>query len=244
MRRSRLRPAPVGVFLGVVSLLLAGCGMLPGSTITLPADTCPVVQVPTAALAPSPTPTPTCDIDPSVTAKQVVLVQSSGSAATIRACQRDDDGTYTVAFGPYAGHVGENGVSADRTEGDKTTPAGVFPLLGGFGLHSNPGLRIGTWFVVDKNDVWVDDPDSPLYNTHQRLPARGRWLSAENLDNPDAYEYAQIIGFNEQRTPGLGSAIFLHVDTGEPTVGCVSLAKPSLLTILRWESAGAVIDIE
>jgi len=148
-----------------------------------------------------------------------------------------------VASGPYVGHVGKDGVSARHAEGDKTTPTGVFPLRGGFGLQDNPGLRIGTWFVVDADDVWVDDPGSPLYNTHQRLPARGRWLSAKNLDNPDAYEYAQIIGVNEKRTPDLGSAIFLHVDTGEPTGGGVSLATAPLLTILRWERAGAVIDI-
>jgi len=233
----------------MLSVLLSGCGMLPAAPITLPVDTCPVVQVPTAAMSASPSPSPsatpeaTCDVDPSVTAQQVVLVESSGSDATIQACQRNIDGTYTAALGPFAGHVGENGVSADRTEGDKTTPAGVFPLRGGFGLQKNPGLRTGDWFIVDANDVWVDDPGSSLYNTHQRLPARGRWKSAEKLYNPDAYQYAQIIGFNEQQTPGLGSAIFLHVDTGSPTVGCVSLAKSPLLTILRWEKAGAVIDI-
>ena len=34
--------------------------------------------------------------------------------------------------------------------------------------------------------------------------------------------------------PGRGSGIFLHASTGRPTLGCVSLPLPQLLTILRW----------
>ena len=69
--------------------------------------------------------------------------------------------------------------------------------------------------------MWVDDSASSLYNTHQRTPANGRWASAEKLLNQPAYNYAQVIGYNEARTPGRGSAIFLHVDKGAGTAGCV-----------------------
>ena len=34
--------------------------------------------------------------------------------------------------------------------------------------------------------------------------------------------------------PGRGSGIFLHASTGRPTLGCVALPLPNLLTILRW----------
>ena len=127
-------------------------------------------------------------------------------------------------------------------EGDLRTPAGTFLLRGGFGAYGNPGLRMG-WFVVDGSDVWVDDPRSSLYNTHQRKPVGGRWSSAENLLNRPAYNYSQVIGYNEARTPGKGSAIFLHVDLGGGTAGCVSLTTSGLLTVLRWERPGAVITI-
>jgi L,D-peptidoglycan transpeptidase YkuD (ErfK/YbiS/YcfS/YnhG family) len=139
--------------------------------------------------------------------------------------------------------VGKNGVSSSKREGDLRTPAGVFPLRGGFGARSNPGLRIGSWLRVDSADVWVDDPASSLYNTHQRTPASGRWSSAEPLLNTPAYNYAQVIGYNEARTPGRGSAIFLHVDLGHGTAGCVSLPTSGLLAVLRWERSGAVIAI-
>ena len=183
-----------------------------------------------------------CRVPSGVSAPQVVLVDSSGSSATVRACRRTASG-YTTDLGPYYGHVGRNGVSADKREGDLRTPAGVFPLRGGFGAYANPGLRIGGWLRVDSRDVWVDDPGSALYNTHQRTPADGRWASAERLLNQPAYDYAQVIGWNEARVPGKGSAIFMHVDKGAGTAGCVSLPTRALLSVLRWERSGAVIAI-
>ena len=200
----------------------------------------PKKSTPTHAAAPKPV--NTCRVPSGVTAAQVVLVDSSGSAAAVRACRRTGSG-YTTDLGPYYGHVGRDGVTASKREGDMSTPAGVFPLRGGFGVYGNPGLGVGSWLRVDAADVWVDDPSSSLYNTHQRTPAGGRWASAEELYNQPAYNYAQIVGYNEARTPGLGSAIFFHVDKGAGTAGCISLPTQSLLAVFRWERSGAVMAI-
>lgn len=150
--------------------------------------------------------------------RQVILVDAHGSGATIRACKRSGS-RYRLALGPYYGHVGINGVSSAKREGDLHTPTGVFPMRNGFGVNGNPGLGAGSWLRVDASDVWVDDPRSSLYNTHQRSPADGRWLSAERLLLSPAYNYAQVIGYNEGRTPGRGSAIFMHVDQERGTAG-------------------------
>jgi L,D-peptidoglycan transpeptidase YkuD (ErfK/YbiS/YcfS/YnhG family) len=103
----------------------------------------------------------------------------------------------------------------------------VFPLRGGFGTAADPGVKVH-WMRVTRNDVWVDDSASKLYNTHQVLPARGRGRARRSC-NIRAYTYAQVIGYNEARKPGLGSAIFLHLDTGRATAGCVSLPSGPLL---------------
>ena len=201
---------------------------------------------PTAS-GPKPRPKPVtpaaarCAVPSGITARQVVLVKGSGSTASVRACRRSE-GRYLLSLGPYYGPVGRNGVSWNKREGDLRTPAGTYPLRGGFGARANPGLSAG-WFRVDASDVWVDDAGSSLYNTHQRKPANGRWGSAENLLNTPAYDYAQVIGYNEARTPGKGSAIFFHVDTGGGTAGCVSLPRSALLAVLRWEKPGAVMSI-
>ena len=190
---------------------------------------------------PAPLP-PSGDVPSGVTSRQVILVDAHGSGATIRACKRSGS-RYRLALGPYSGHVGINGVSSAKREGDLHTPTGVFPMRNGFGVNGDPGLGAVSWLRVDANDVWVDDPRSSLYNTHQRSPADGRWLSAERLLLSAAYNYAQVIGYNEGRTPGRGSAIFMHVDQGRGTAGCVSLPRSALLSVMRWERSGVVMAI-
>ena len=54
------------------------------------------------------------------------------------------------------------------------------------------------------------------------------------MHNAPAYGYAAVIAYNTARTPGLGSAIFLHVGTGTATAGCVSLPVTELFKVLRW----------
>ena len=54
------------------------------------------------------------------------------------------------------------------------------------------------------------------------------------MDNTPSYDYGAVIAYNDARTPGLGSAIFLHVSHGSSTAGCVSLPTEELLALLRW----------
>ena len=199
---------------------------------------------------PTPTPAPvrttaavrrTADVCPGlsgVAGTQVVLVVGSGSSARVRACEKRS-GQWVSVMGSMYGHVGRNGVAPARAkrEGDGRTPSGTFVLGRGFGQRSSPGVRF-SWRVVDSHDVWVDDSASSLYNSWQRTPANGRWRSAEPMDQA-SYAYAQVIDYNTARTPGLGSAIFFHVDHASGTSGCVSLPTASLLKVMRWERAGA-----
>lgn len=212
------------------------------SAIATPAGIMATLKPAAPKLVPATLTRPGCNVPSGVTSRQVVLVDVQGSAATIRACERSGS-RYVLALGPYAGHVGRNGVSSAKREGDLRTPAGIFPLRGGFGVNGNPGLGAGSWLRVDARDVWVDDPGSALYNTHQRSPASGLWSSAEQLQQAPAYNYAQVIGYDEARIAGARSAIFLHVDQGHSTSGCVSLPTSALLSVMRWERSGMVIAI-
>jgi L,D-peptidoglycan transpeptidase YkuD (ErfK/YbiS/YcfS/YnhG family) len=49
------------------------------------------------------------------------------------------------------------------------------------------------------------------------------------------------MGVNLTRTPGAGSAFFLHVTNGSATAGCVAIAGGTLTAIMRWLRPGAVI---
>ncbi len=86
-----------------------------------------------------------CDVGRAAGSDQVVVVDSSGTRATVRACSRRSDGTYATDLGPFSGYVGRTGVTSasSKREGDGHTPAGVYPLRGGFGAKGDPGPPAG-----------------------------------------------------------------------------------------------------
>lgn len=168
--------------------------------------------------------------------QQVVTVTNrswSSSYATLQAWEKRPDGTWVSVYGPWTARIGRNGFGSPKREGDGQSPVGSFRIYGQFGVQSLTGTNF-PWLKVDRYDVWVDDPNSTYYNLHMRLPANGRWRSAESMYQPTAYAYAAHIGYNTARAPGYGSAIFLHASTGSATAGCVSLPTSQLVPLLRW----------
>lgn len=145
-----------------------------------------------------------------------------------------------VGLGALAHHVPAG--SPHKREGDKRSPAGVFGLGAAFGPSAKAPYRgAWPWSAVDAQDRFVDDPESPHYNTWTREPTREQgppqWRSAEALS---IYSLGLIIEHNTHPTPkpNAGSAIFLHApisaNSPSPTLGCTSLARDELLKVLAW----------
>jgi L,D-peptidoglycan transpeptidase YkuD (ErfK/YbiS/YcfS/YnhG family) len=142
--------------------------------------------------------------------------------------------------GPWTAHLGRNGVSENKREGDKTTPAGAFeiqPVM--YGVGPNPGVRYRYHRVVC-GDWWVEDVRSPFYNRfhHVRCGTKPPFrITSEDMSrSPISYRYLAVIDYNTHPiVPGRGSGIFLHVSaSGGPTLGCVSLTKAQALTLFLW----------
>ena len=182
---------------------------------------------------------------------QVVTVRAASAGATVAVLEvwaRTPTG-YTRVAGPWQARVGRSGVGRAH-EGSGRTPAGVWPLGTGFGVATrDPGSHLG-WFTADSRDWWGSDVRSPsTYNRHVRCRRSScpfRTAHAEHLvDYPRAYRYAMLIGYNTPPSVkvGAGSAFFLHVGTGGPTAGCVSLPAARVVWLLRRMKPGAVISI-
>jgi L,D-peptidoglycan transpeptidase YkuD (ErfK/YbiS/YcfS/YnhG family) len=142
--------------------------------------------------------------------------------------------------GPWTAHLGRNGVSEQKREGDKKTPAGAFgiqPVM--YGVGPNPGVRYRYRRLVC-GDWWVEDPGSPFYNRfhHVRCGSKPPFrITSEDMSrSPISYRHLAVIDYNTHPlVPGRGSGIFLHVSaSGTATLGCVSLTRPQLVTVLRW----------
>lgn len=165
-------------------------------------------------------------------ALQVIEVdQTSTRHANVYACVRDSNGTYKRDGGAYAGLVGKTGTATKKREGDGKTPRGVYWMRGGFGTSKNPGLKHQRYTKVTKKTVWVDSSASKYYNT---MRPSGK---SEKLYQRGPYRHAQVIGYNEKRAKGKGSAIFLHRRTSASnyTMGCVAVYDSSLVKLMKWQ---------
>ena len=132
--------------------------------------------------------------------------------------------------------LGKGGVRPDKREGDGATPTGRFPLRRAL-YRPDRGPAPATALpcaAIAPGDGWCDDPADPAYNRPVRLPHPARH---ERMWRDDAlYDLVIVIGHNDDPVrPGLGSAVFLHLARADygPTEGCVALAVPDLLDLLR-----------
>lgn len=144
--------------------------------------------------------------------------------------------------------LGKAGVLAesDKREGDKATPLGRWPVRrvlyrADRGPAPDTALPVR---AIREDDGWCDAPDDPAYNRPVRLPYPA---SAESLMREDGlYDIVVILGHNDDPpAPGAGSAIFMHCarpDYG-PTLGCVALAKPDLLDLLKAMKPGDTLGV-
>ena len=124
-----------------------------------------------------------------------------------------------------------------KREGDGRSPSGTFGFGFFFGVDSNPGVHF-PYRRIHESDVWDDDPASPLYNEWVDDRYANPGAAPEPMD-VSAYDFGAVIAYNTARTPGLGSAIFLHINIGTPTAGCVTLPVGELLKVLRWLNPAA-----
>jgi L,D-peptidoglycan transpeptidase YkuD (ErfK/YbiS/YcfS/YnhG family) len=228
---------------------------VPTTVVTVPTTVAATVPVTTAVKAPPPAPVTTATHPPPPppllvtrlvgvgSATQVIAVSASSygqTTATLTAYQEDATGWHQM-FGPWQADIGYAGFAppGEKREGDGRTPSGSFGFDFFFGVLANPGVQFPFRAITGTDIVWDDDPASPLYNQWVDSSVANAGAAPEPMD-VSAYDYGAVIAYNMSPTvPGAGSAIFLHVSDGTPTVGCVSLPTTELLAVLRWLNPAA-----
>ncbi len=182
--------------------------------------------------------------------QQLITVEAATSRATYAAARiwARVDGCWAPAGGPYTARVGRNGVRKSKREGDGSTPAGTF-ALGGKMYGNSPSPGIAYFYVrLHCGDWWVEDSKSPAYNTFQRIGCGRRppfKVTTPDLStSPRAYAHFAVVEYNMRPVVrGRGSGIFLHVQIGKATSGCISLRRPALIRVLRWLRPDALTQI-
>ena len=133
--------------------------------------------------------------------------------------------------------IGKSGFSKNKKEGDGFTPVGTFFIENIYYRDdriNNLDTKINK-IIISKSDGWCDDPSHKQYNQLIRFPFN---FSAEQLFREDSlYNVVCVLNYNTNPvTPGIGSAIFMHVAHHDykPTEGCVALKQEDLIYILRF----------
>lgn len=170
-----------------------------------------------------------------IAGRQLIVVCADGNVGQLLRFEADEQLVWTKVGDTVEARVGQNGVSSDKTEGDRKTPQGLFFLGHAFGCEEPPtDIAIG-FRRVTPDSYWVDDRDSAYYNQWVEGTAYKDWVSAEHLaDYPTQYALAVVVQYNnDPPQPGAGSAIFLHC--GErPTMGCIAIAHDRMAEVLSW----------
>ena len=191
-------------------------------------------------------------------ARQVIVVEAtrwSSNEGTLTAFEKSN-GSWKVVQPTVRAQLGYGGlVRGDRRrQGTGTVPTGVFEILNGFGRKADPGTAMD-YIQVDRNDAWTYNPKVPsTYNVFQDVDRS--WKSyggyvEELWDMGMQYDYVAVLDYNLPEGPirtdakgirrsttppntSRGGGIFLHVDNGNKTAGCVAVKRSVMRDLMRW----------
>ena len=191
-------------------------------------------------------------------ARQVIVVEAprwSSTEGTLTAFEKRG-GSWELVQPTVRAQLGYGGlVRGDkRRQGTGTVPTGVFGILSGFGRKADPGTSLD-YIQVDRNDAWTYNPRVPsTYNVFQDV--NRSWKSyggyVEHLwDMGYQYDYVAVLDYNLPEGPisagakgvrrsstppntARGGGIFLHVDNGNKTAGCIAVKKKIMRDLMTW----------
>ncbi|MGW7290560.1 L,D-transpeptidase family protein [Streptomyces sp. NPDC054847] len=160
-------------------------------------------------------------------ALQAVVVtgkDADSNRATAVLYEREPGQGWQPASGPWHGHNALKGWTGDHRQGDLRSPVGVFGLTDAGGRLPDPGTELP-------------------YDRGPAFRISGRGFEGEPLAG--SFDYVVAVNYNRRpgTTPldwtrplgaGKGGGIWIHVDHGGPTQGCVSLPRGRMKELLRW----------
>ena len=183
---------------------------------------------------------------------QMLIVAASGMDKTtcnVSMHERDEAGNW-IQILSVDGYVGKNGMvfDSERKEGCGKTPIGIYHFNKAFRIADDPGCSI-PYVKVTKDLYWSSDMrDGMRYNEMVSIndyPDLDKKNSEHLIDYTKAYQYCLNISFNEECTPGRGSAIFLHcTGNNKYTAGCVAVSKDTMVQILKCVDPDCLVVID
>ena len=142
--------------------------------------------------------------------------------------------------------IGKKGSTANKKEGDKKTPKGIFEI-GNLYYRKDRIEKPSTLLKcieIKKQMGWCDDINFP--KKYNKLIKVDKKIKHEKLKRRDyKYDLLVPIKFNfEKPVLGRGSCIFIHLTKNyKPTAGCIALKKKDFLIMLKLIKKNSKIKI-
>jgi len=130
--------------------------------------------------------------------------------------------------------IGKNGINFNKTEGDFSTPKGLFKLEKLYFRKDRVGIPTCTIKKkeITKNLAWSDNSNHKKYN--QEIRSYNKNYKENFFRKDHIYDYLITISYNKNKTPNKGSAIFIHLtENYKPTAGCIALKKKDYEILLK-----------
>ena len=180
----------------------------------------------------------------------VAGMSTETTTATVSMHERDENGAWKQILSTPA-FVGKNGLCADEDhkEGCGQTPMGVYKFNKAFGIADDPGCAI-PYIKVDEDTYWSGDAREGMHYNEmvdiKDFPDLQMDDSEHIMDYDYQYRYCLNISFNEDGTPGRGSAIFLHCfgPVKPYTGGCVALPENIMKIVMQRVDPDCVVVID
>ncbi|MFD6528685.1 L,D-transpeptidase family protein [Streptomyces sp. NPDC060184] len=161
-----------------------------------------------------------------VDARQAFVVTGKGAdsnESTAVLYVRDaPDRSWTPAFEPWAAHNGMEGWTDEHYTGDLRSPVGVFGLTDAGGKLPDPGALL----PYDEEEYFAVEGDGffgePLEGSFDYVVA----INYNRVEGVSPIDHERPLG--EDR----GGGIWIHVDHGGPTQGCVSVSEERMKELL------------
>ena len=129
----------------------------------------------------------------------------------------------------YPCTIGKTGITRNKREGDKATPAGIHRIVGMLYRPDRIPAPVPWAMPIGPRDLWSDDGTQGDYNSLVQAPYPH---SHEVLRRADPlYDLVILTDWNwPEAEAGRGSAIFIHQwrRPGYPTEGCIAFARDDL----------------
>ena len=230
------------------AVVFTGCGSTSQDATADTASKTTAFSTPRERLSQEPQDSPewVTKLDAAKNAKQLFVVAGyEGTTAWISMHEKDENGSWKMLIST-PGFIRKDGLGKTK-EGDGKTPVGTFRFNAAFGIADDPGCAI-EYTKVNDDTYWSGD-NNIKYNQMVSIkdyPNLNTDDSEHIVDYQYEYQYCMNISYNEEGTPGKGSAIFLHClgDRKPRTGGCVAVPEEQMYYIMQHVDPDCVVVID